>query len=86
METKILKIVDIEADYKAIEEGASLIRNGELVAFPTETVYGLGAMPDARAVDKYTKPGRPGTTSYSSYSRFDDVKLLVKELAGTAEN
>ena len=27
----------------AIEEAAHLLRAGEVVAFPTETVYGLGA-------------------------------------------
>jgi tRNA threonylcarbamoyl adenosine modification protein (Sua5/YciO/YrdC/YwlC family) len=41
---------------------ASLLRNGALVAFPTETVYGLGA--DARNVDAlrrlYATKGRPG--------------------------
>ena len=31
------------ADETAIAEGARLIRSGRLVAFPTETVYGLGA-------------------------------------------
>lgn len=36
METKIF-----QSDQ--IEEAAALLRNGELVAFPTETVYGLGA-------------------------------------------
>jgi L-threonylcarbamoyladenylate synthase len=45
----------------ALEEAASLLRKGELVAFPTETVYGLGA--DARmtkAVESiFTAKGRP---------------------------
>ena len=27
-----------------IEKAAALIQNGELVALPTETVYGLGAL------------------------------------------
>lgn len=43
METKIL-IIDrenINNDY--IKEAANFIKEGELVAFPTETVYGLGA-------------------------------------------
>jgi L-threonylcarbamoyladenylate synthase len=31
------------ADNTAIEEGANLLHQGRLVAFPTETVYGLGA-------------------------------------------
>jgi L-threonylcarbamoyladenylate synthase len=31
------------ASDETIEEAAGIIRNGGLVAFPTETVYGLGA-------------------------------------------
>jgi len=27
-----------------IEEGATLLKDGQLVAFPTETVFGLGAI------------------------------------------
>ena len=41
--------------------GAELIRNGELVAFPTETVYGLGANGlDGDAVNRiFEAKGRP---------------------------
>lgn len=39
--TKLIKI-DRNIDY-AIAEAARLIKDGEIVAFPTETVYGLGA-------------------------------------------
>jgi len=40
-----------EADAAAISEAAALLRDGKLVAFPTETVYGLGADAlNARAV------------------------------------
>jgi len=50
------------ADDRALAEAAELLRAGELVAFPTETVYGLGA--DARsdsAIKKiYEAKGRPG--------------------------
>ena len=44
-----------------IEEAAELIRKGEVVAFPTETVYGLGADAfNAEAVAKIFKAkGRP---------------------------
>ncbi len=44
-----------------IEEAAQLIRRGECVAFPTETVYGLGAHAlDKEAVVKiYAAKGRP---------------------------
>ena len=48
----------------SIKEAAELIRAGELVAFPTETVYGLGANAlDAAAVAKiYELKGRPPTS------------------------
>src|SRR6202035_1755545 len=49
---------------KSIKEAAERIRAGELVAFPTETVYGLGANAlDATAVAKiYELKGRPPTS------------------------
>ena len=40
METKILS-----ADVADLAEGGRLLRMGGTVAFPTETVYGLGRMP-----------------------------------------
>ena len=48
-------------DHPAILEGADIIRGGGLVAFPTETVYGLGAdATSALAVDGiFTAKGRP---------------------------
>ena len=39
MKTEILPA----SDEKSIEKAAALLQNGELVALPTETVYGLGA-------------------------------------------
>jgi len=51
-------------DLEAIRHAAALIREGKLVAFPTETVYGLGASAlDARAVQKiFEVKGRPATS------------------------
>jgi L-threonylcarbamoyladenylate synthase len=48
-------------DKEALSEAAGLLRAGELVAFPTETVYGLGADAlDAQAAAKiYQAKGRP---------------------------
>lgn len=48
-------------DPAAIERGAALLARGELLAFPTETVYGLGARADDdTAVAKiYAAKGRP---------------------------
>ena len=44
----------------ALEQALDLLQQGELVAFPTDTVYGLGAMAfDAQAIDRlYQAKGR----------------------------
>ena len=41
--TQVLELDPERPQQEAIELAASIIRNGGLVAFPTETVYGLGA-------------------------------------------
>lgn len=41
--TRTLRLTGGAADRAKIEEAAAVLRNGGLVAFPTETVYGLGA-------------------------------------------
>ena len=61
MNTKLVK-VDIEnPDMNILGEAAEILRNGGLVAFPTETVYGLGANGlDEQACKKiYEAKGRP---------------------------
>ncbi len=61
METKLLDIREIDESYKNIEEAAKILKKGGLVAFPTETVYGLGANAlDPEAIKKiYLAKGRP---------------------------
>jgi L-threonylcarbamoyladenylate synthase len=61
--TRVLKIDAASPDPSVIHEAAALIRTGQLVAFPTETVYGLGANAlDALAVDRiFQAKGRPST-------------------------
>jgi L-threonylcarbamoyladenylate synthase len=51
----------VEASSEAIQAAAATLRRGELVAFPTETVYGLGAdATNARAVAAvFEAKGRP---------------------------
>ena len=41
--TKVIKLSPIYPEPQGIEEAASILAGGGLVAFPTETVYGLGA-------------------------------------------
>ena len=43
MQTKIIKINPINPKKPKIKVAAKILRKGGLVAFPTETVYGLGA-------------------------------------------
>lgn len=61
MTTEILRIDDPEQQKKDIERAAAVIRQGGLVVFPTETVYGLGGdATNADAAKKiYAAKGRP---------------------------
>ena len=53
MQTQIINIDPQKIDIKKIKECAEILKNGGLVAFPTETVYGLGAVAtDASAAKK----------------------------------
>src|SRR5882724_5166409 len=58
--------ISIDAERPAarlIAEAASVVRAGGLVAYPTETFYGLGADPfDPVSVERiFTAKGRPGS-------------------------
>lgn len=61
--TRILTVDRQRPDPAAIEEAAQALRDGKLVAFPTETVYGLGAHAlDPAAVQKiFDAKERPAT-------------------------
>jgi L-threonylcarbamoyladenylate synthase len=63
MKTKVLTVDPAQPDPSLIEEAAQAIRDGKLVAFPTETVYGLGAHAlDETAVQKiFDAKERPAT-------------------------
>ncbi|MED9821339.1 MAG: L-threonylcarbamoyladenylate synthase [Christensenellales bacterium] len=67
----------------AIEEAAQLIRAGELVGMPTETVYGLGANAlDENAVRKiFEAKGRPGDNPLIVHvSCLDEIPPLVRAI------
>jgi L-threonylcarbamoyladenylate synthase len=54
--TIVVRIDASRPDAAKIKEAASVLRNGGLVGFPTETVYGLGAnLLDARAIRRLYK-------------------------------
>ncbi len=82
MQTKRFKITgDKQHDDAVYAEAAALIRAGELVAFPTETVYGLGANAlDGEAVKKiYIAKGRPSWNPLITHvSSRDMLNTLVR--------
>lgn len=83
MQTKILKIDSADIDNNRIKEAAALIAAGELVAFPTETVYGLGAdalRPEA-SKKIYAAKGRPSDNPLIVHiSKFEDLVSIAREV------
>src|SRR5690625_1444070 len=66
-----------------IEEAAQLIREGELIAFPTETVYGLGAdAVNEQAVQKiFQAKQRPADNPLIAHvSSVQMIETLVKDI------
>jgi L-threonylcarbamoyladenylate synthase len=75
-------------DRAEVARAAELIRAGELVAFPTETVYGLGANAlDVRAVEKiYAAKGRPRESPLIVHvDSIEMARRLVREWPDGAE-
>ena len=73
---------------ESIEEAAQLIRDGELVGMPTETVYGLGANAlDETAVRKiFAAKGRPADNPLIVHvSCLDEIVPLVKSIPESAK-
>lgn len=71
------------------QEAANILKAGGLVAFPTETVYGLGANAlDPSAVKNiYKAKGRPSDNPLIVHiSSIDELKPLVKEISKKAES
>ena len=84
MKTKVITINDREQiEDSQLEEAARILRNGGLVAFPTETVYGLGANAlDEEAARKiYEAKGRPSDNPLIAHvARKEDVEQLVSHI------
>ena len=88
MQTKLLKITDISRDSAALDEAAALLRQGKLVAIPTETVYGLAAnaLDPAAAKAIYAAKGRPSDNPLIVHvSSLEEVAPLVRELPAALE-
>ena len=82
-ETKLLGI-----DENSVNTAAELIKAGEVVGIPTETVYGLGANAfDEEAVRKiFAAKGRPADNPLIVHvSDFDEIAPLVTEIPALAK-
>ena len=84
METKRITIEDRNhIKDEELKEAAGILRSGGLVAFPTETVYGLGgnALDEDAARKIYAAKGRPSDNPLIAHvSCVEEVAPLVKEI------
>ena len=85
--TKIVKVNPENIDYEKIKGAAEVIKNGGLCAFPTETVYGLGAgiyYPNA-IKNIFKAKGRPQDNPLIVHiSAFDEIYPLVENVPDSA--
>lgn len=83
METEVVYLDRLDIDENKLSQAANIIKNGGLVAFPTETVYGLGANGlDEDAVKKiYIAKERPQDNPLILHvSSMDEVSRLVDKI------
>ena len=88
MKTKVAIINDIRDDIKYINEAGNVIKQGGVVAFPTETVYGLGADAlNSEAVKKiFMAKGRPQDNPLIVHvNAIEDLDYLVKDVPKVAQ-
>lgn len=83
MDTKIVSMTEQNIDQAAICEAGKILREGGLVAFPTETVYGLGgdALNPESSRKIYAAKGRPSDNPLIVHvCRWEDIPPIVKEV------
>lgn len=84
LKTRVLKT---EQSSEAITEAAKLLRDGQVVAFPTETVYGLGAnaLSETAVAKIFEAKGRPQDNPLIVHiSKFEQINYLVRSLPDEA--
>lgn len=87
MITKIIQIDEENIDQGMIEEAGAVIKNGGLVAFPTETVYGLGgdALNEESSGKIYAAKGRPSDNPLIVHiAELDDLEAVVAQIPEVA--
>lgn len=85
--TRVLTVDPSTPDPQIIAEAAAVIRAGGLVAFPTETVYGLGANAlDEQAVARiFHAKGRPATDPIIAHiADLQQLDMLARDVPSVA--
>jgi L-threonylcarbamoyladenylate synthase len=88
METRLIKISTKNPEPHLVEEAARVLKEGGLVAFPTETVYGLGGNGlDSEACKKiYIAKGRPSDNPLILHiSQISELRPIVREIPPSAQ-
>ena len=87
MQTKIVKLDATNVDSAKIKEAASLVDDGGLVAFPTETVYGIACRVKTDSLARLNNiKGRDPTKYYTLLiGQKNDVKKYVPTIGLRAE-
>ncbi len=88
METRIITIEEENIQEELLQQAGEILKLGGLVAFPTETVYGLGG--DALNRDSsrriYAAKGRPSDNPLIVHiSKWEDIYPLVEKVSEDAE-
>lgn len=87
MITQYVSMTEKEIDEAAIERAGQILKDGGLVAFPTETVYGLGgdALNPESSRKIYAAKGRPSDNPLIVHvCRLEDIPPIVKEMPEAA--
>lgn len=88
MKTKVIRMNLDNISCEAIEEAGKILQEGGLVAFPTETVYGLGGNAlDEQAAEKiYAAKGRPSDNPLIIHiAELDALHKIVTEVPEKAK-
>ena len=87
MTTEYIVLNEEEPDPEVIRRAGKIIKDGGLVAFPTETVYGLGgdALSPASSKKIYEAKGRPSDNPLIVHiCRMEDLEPIVSEIPDQA--
>lgn len=88
MDTKYIEIKELNTQMDQIQQAGQVLKQGGLVAFPTETVYGLGgdALNPQSSHKIYSAKGRPSDNPLIVHiCKWDDLALIVEEIPTQAK-